>query len=83
VEIFGKDFSDLHDSKREEKLLSSSDFVTAASVVQQSANSNPLAMNLGWCSDDPRLSSHSASLPDCPGSFILLIRPIAIIAPTN
>ncbi len=30
-----KDFCDLHDSKREEKILSSSDFVTAASMVQQ------------------------------------------------
>jgi hypothetical protein len=30
-----KIFPDLHDSKREEKLLSSSDFVTAASMVQQ------------------------------------------------
>jgi hypothetical protein len=35
-----KIFSDLHDSKREEKLLSSSDFVTAASMVQQFANLN-------------------------------------------
>jgi hypothetical protein len=33
-----KIFSDLHDSKREEKLLSSSDFVTAAGMVQQCAN---------------------------------------------
>jgi hypothetical protein len=40
VEIFDKDFSDLHDSKREEKLLSSSDFVTAASMVQQLPNLN-------------------------------------------
>jgi hypothetical protein len=33
-----KIFSDHHDSKREEKLLSSSDFVTAASMVQESTN---------------------------------------------
>jgi hypothetical protein len=35
VEIFRKDFSDHHDSKREAKILSSSDFVTAASMVQE------------------------------------------------
>jgi hypothetical protein len=57
VEIFDKDFLDLHDSKREEKLLSSSDFVTAASMVQQFANLNGSnqrsRMNLGWCIDGP------------------------------
>jgi hypothetical protein len=41
VEIFDKDFFDLLDSKREEKILSSSDFVTAAGMVQQSENSKP------------------------------------------
>jgi hypothetical protein len=40
VEIFDKDFFDLHDSKREEKILSSSDFVTAAVMVQESENPN-------------------------------------------
>jgi hypothetical protein len=40
VEIFDKDFSDLHDSKREEKLLSSSDFVTAARMVQRLTDLN-------------------------------------------
>jgi len=34
-EIFAKDFRRPHDSNREEKLLSSSDFVTAARVVQR------------------------------------------------
>jgi hypothetical protein len=35
VEIFGKDFFQIHNSKREKKSLSSSDFVTAAELVQQ------------------------------------------------
>jgi hypothetical protein len=34
VEIFNKRFPDLHDSKRLEKILSSSEFVTAADMVQ-------------------------------------------------
>jgi hypothetical protein len=38
VEILDKDFVRPHDSKREEKVLSSGDFVTAASMVQQSKN---------------------------------------------
>jgi hypothetical protein len=35
VEIFGKDFFQFHNSKREKKSLSSSDFVTAAHLVHQ------------------------------------------------
>jgi hypothetical protein len=74
-------------SKREKKSLSSSDFVTAAGMVQQSANLNrsPIArqrtfagelmLRPGCCNE--------AGLPLCLGSFILLIRPTAIIAPTN
>jgi len=34
VEIFDKDFHPLYDSTREEKILSSSDFITAARIVQ-------------------------------------------------
>jgi len=35
VEIFDKDFFQIHNSKREKKSLSSSDFVTAAGMVQE------------------------------------------------
>jgi hypothetical protein len=35
VEIFGKDFFQIHNSKRGKKNLSSSDFVTVAELVQQ------------------------------------------------
>jgi hypothetical protein len=51
VEIFVKDFLDLHDSTREEKFLSSSDFVTAASMVQQSAEVENGTMNSGKRTD--------------------------------
>jgi len=87
VEIFDKDFSDLHDSKREEKLLSSSDFVTAASMVQQLPNLNGSTSAREWTSAGALMVRSGCrnvwtGLPVCLGSFILLIRPIAIIALT-
>jgi hypothetical protein len=76
VEIFRKDFSDHHDSKREAKILSSSDFVTAAGMVQQ--------ITSGVSKDAASyVSTNASGLPVCLGSFILLIRPTVIIAPTN
>jgi len=51
VEIFTKISFDLHDSKREEKLLSSSDFVTAARVVQQPPKLNRTTVNHRWCNE--------------------------------
>jgi hypothetical protein len=52
VEIFNKDFPCVHNSKREKKSLSSSDFVTAADMVQremaqQSANLQRAITGLG------------------------------------
>jgi hypothetical protein len=40
VEIFVKDLIQFYNSKREKKSLSSSDFVTAAGMVQQTAKLN-------------------------------------------
>jgi hypothetical protein len=87
VENFDKDFLPLRNSKREKKSLSSSDFVTAAGMVQESENWNrsTIARQPSFAGElKLRPTSRSdPGLPVCPGSFILLIRPTAIIAPTN
>jgi hypothetical protein len=87
VESSTKIFFDLHDSKREEKILSSSDFVTAAGVVQESAkldhSTNVHRRNFAGDLQLRRGYRNKGGLPDWLASFILLIRPAAIIAPTN
>jgi hypothetical protein len=87
VEIFDKDFFQFCNSKREKKSLSSSDFVTAAGMVQLPVNLYrapiaPHATSVAELMLLPRGSTHPG-LPVCLGPFILLIRPTAIIAPTN
>src|SRR5690242_2100552 len=82
-----KTFFRFHNSKREEKSLSSSDFVTAAPVVQQSVGAE-LENVSEWNSKERthRTKRHYwfwLGLPRCAGSFILLIRPAMIIAPTH
>jgi hypothetical protein len=87
VESSTKIFFDPHDSKREEKILSSSDFVTAAGMVQEAAkldhSINVLQRNFAGDLQLRRGCRKEGRLPDWLASFILLIRPAAIIAPTN
>jgi hypothetical protein len=66
VEIFAKDFLNLHDSTREEKFLSSSDFVTAASMVQQSAKVESVTMNSGKRTDTAGRSSQFSQFAPVP-----------------
>jgi hypothetical protein len=72
VEIFVKDLIQFYNSKREKKSLSSGFFVTAAGMVQQNDEIEPLddrtTMNLVWCSECSASDVLAAS-PVCPSAL--------------